>query len=80
MDQEGAEAPVVAASEAVASEAADLAVEDTAEVDLVARTAREARTVREDLILVGALARASADGIAVRTITVAVVLAACSDC
>ena len=73
MDQEGAAAPVEAASEAEASEAADLAVEDTAEAASVARAARE------DLISVGALARALADGIAVRTITVAAVLAACSD-
>lgn len=79
VDQEGAEAPVEAASEAEASEAADLAVEDTAEAASVAHTAREVRTVREDLISVGASARALADGIAVRTITVAAVLAACSD-
>ena len=72
MDQEGAEAPVVAASEAVASEAADMAAVDTAAVDLAARMDREDRMAREALILDGALAHDTADGTADPTIMVAV--------
>ena len=71
MDQEGAEAPVEAASEAAASEAAvDLAVEDTAEADLA--VAREAQEVR---ISVGDLALALVAGIADRIITAVAVSA-----
>ena len=70
VDRAEAEAFAEAASEAVASEAADLAVADTAEEALAAREAREAR------ILVGASALALAAGITDRIITVAAVLAA----
>jgi len=77
VDQEGAEAPAVAASEVVASEAADMVAEDSAAVDLAARTGREVRMAREALILDGASALALAVGITDPIITVADALAVC---